>query len=59
MATFPKSLHFIHNKLTGRRLMHDEISEIVRDAVQGNLNENEISAFVTVLDMQKMECTGR
>lgn len=55
VATFPKSLHFIHNKLTGRRLMGDEISEIVKDVVQGNLNENEISAFVTALSMQGLD----
>lgn len=55
IATFPKSLQFIHNKLTGRRLMYDEISEIVKDVVQGNLNENEISAFVTALNMQGLD----
>ncbi len=61
VATFPKSLQFIHNKLTGRRLMYDEISEIVKDVVQGNLNENEISAFVTALSMEGLdmdEATG-
>lgn len=55
IATFPKSLHFIHNKLIGRRLGYDEISEIVKDVVQGNLNENEISAFVTALSMQRLD----
>ena len=61
IATFPNSLQFIHNKLTGRRLEYDEISEIVKDVVQGNLNENEISAFVTALSMQGLdldEATG-
>ncbi len=61
IAPFPKSLQYIHNKLTGRRLGFDEISEIVRDVVQGNLNENEISAFVTALSMQGLdldEATG-
>lgn len=61
IATFPKSLQSIHNKLTGRRLGFDEISEIVRDVVQGSLNENEISAFVTALSLQGLdldEATG-
>jgi len=61
IATFPKSLQFIHNKLTGGRLGYDEIFEIVKDVVQGNLNENEISAFVTALSMQGLdldEATG-
>lgn len=61
IAIFPKSLQFIHNKLTGRRLGYDEVSEIVKDVVQGNLNENEISAFITALSMQGLdldEATG-
>lgn len=55
IATFPKSLQFIHNRLTGRRLLHHEIYEIVKDVVQGNLNENEISAFVTALSIQGLD----
>lgn len=61
IATFPKSLQFIHNKLTGKRLDYHEIYEIVKDVVKGNLNENEISAFVTALSMQGLdldEATG-
>ncbi len=55
IAAFPKSLQFIHNKLTRRRLLYDEIYEIVKDVVQGNLNESEISAFVTALSMQGLD----
>lgn len=55
IASFPKSLHYIHNKLIGRRLGYDEVSEIVKDVVEGNLNENEISAFVTALSMQGLD----
>lgn len=55
VATFPKSLQFIHNKLTGKRLTYPEIHEIVKDVVQGNLNEGEISAFVTALNMQALD----
>jgi AMP phosphorylase len=55
IAPFPKSLQFIHNKLTGKRLLYDEIHEIVKDVVQGNLNESEISAFVTTLHLQGLD----
>ena len=55
IAAFPKSLQFIHNRLTGRRLLYHEIYEIVKDVVQGNLNENEISAFVTALSIQGLD----
>jgi len=55
IAIFPKSLQFIHNKLSGRRLLYNEILEIVTDVVKGNLNEGEISAFVTALHMQGLD----
>lgn len=55
VAMFPKSLQFIHHKLTGRRLLYNEILEIVKDVVQGNLNEGEIAAFVTALNMQGLD----
>ena len=55
IATFPKSLQFIHHKLTGKRLLYDEILEIVRDVVRGNLNEGEIAAFVTALNIQGLD----
>jgi len=55
VAPFPKSLQFIHNKLTGKRLLYDEIHEIVKDVVQGNLNESEIAAFVTTLHLQGLD----
>ncbi|HMK32687.1 MAG TPA: hypothetical protein VK431_03580, partial [Nitrosopumilaceae archaeon] len=55
VAPFPRSLQFIHNKLTGKRLLFDEIHEIVKDVVQGNLNESEIAAFVTTLHLQGLD----
>ncbi len=55
VAPFPKSLQFIHNKLTGKRLLYYEIHEIVKDVVQGNLNESEIAAFVTTLHLQGLD----
>lgn len=55
IATFPKSLQFIHHKLMGKRLLYNEILEIVKDVVQGNLNEGEIASFVTALHMQGLD----
>ena len=55
VATFPKSLQFIHHKLTGKSLLYHEILEIVKDVVEGNLNDGEIAAFVTALHMQGLD----
>ncbi len=55
IATFPRSLQFIHHKLTGKRLLYNEILEITKDVVEGNLNEGEIAAFVTALNMQGLD----
>ena len=55
IAPFPKSLQFIRNKLSGKKLLYSEIHEIVKDLVDGNLNENEISAFVTALHIDKID----
>ncbi len=55
VAPFPKSLQFIRNKLSGKKLFYPEIREIVQDLVDGNLNENEISAFVTSLHIDKID----
>jgi len=49
IAGAPKSLHYIREKLGGRKLTSDEIIEIVSDVVKGNLSEIEIAAFVTAL----------
>jgi len=49
LAPFPSSLYFIRNKLRGRKLTYEEILEIVRDVVEGNLSEIEIASFVTAL----------
>ena len=45
----PKSLHSIRSKLRGRKLAYEELLEIVRDVVEGNLSDIEIAAFVTAL----------
>lgn len=49
VAKFPNSLQFIANKLKGRKLSYDEIFEIVKDVVEGNLSEIEIASFVIAL----------
>ena len=49
IAKFPTSLHFIKDKLNGRKLNYEEFCDIVKDTVEGNLNESEIAAFVTAL----------
>jgi len=55
IAAFPASLQFIRNKLSGKRLLYPEITEIVKDVVNGNLNESEIAAFVTSLHIEKID----
>ena len=55
VAPFPSSLQFIRNKLIGRKLNNDEIHEIVKDVVEGNLRETEIASFVTSLHMQGVD----
>lgn len=49
IAPFPASVFFIRNKLSGRRLVYDEILEIVADTVAERLSDVEIAAFVTAL----------
>ncbi len=51
ISPFPTSVYFIRNKLSGRKLTYDEIYEIVKDMVKGNLSEIEIASFVTALHM--------
>jgi len=49
IAPLPSSVYFIRNKLRQRKLTYEEIHEIVRDMVRGNLSEIEIASFVTAL----------
>jgi AMP phosphorylase len=49
VANPPNSLHFIREKLKGRKLTYDEIHEIVNDTVKRKLNDIEIASFVTAL----------
>lgn len=50
VAKFPKSLQHIKNRLKGRQLTDEEIHEIVKDVVEGNLSEIEIASFVMALN---------
>lgn len=45
----PESLHAIRDKLQGKKLTHDDMLKIVKDAAEGDLTETEIAAFVTAL----------
>ncbi|MFB0543278.1 MAG: AMP phosphorylase, partial [Candidatus Bathyarchaeia archaeon] len=49
IAPFPHSVYFIRNKLMRKKLCYEEILEIVKDVVEGNLSEIEITSFVTAL----------
>jgi AMP phosphorylase len=55
VANYPSSLQFIKNKLNGRKLTYEEILQIVKDAVDGNLSEMEIASFVTALDTKGLD----
>ncbi len=49
VAPFPSSLQYIRERLKGRRLTKNKIYEIIKDVVNGNLSEVEITAFVVSL----------
>src|SRR3990172_6079201 len=55
IAPFPSSLQYIRNKLMGRKLNFDEINEIVKDIVEGNLKDTEIASFITSLHLQGLD----
>jgi AMP phosphorylase len=51
-AKFPVSLDFIKSKINGRNLGYEEMLAIVKDVVEGNLEQIEIASFVTALATQ-------
>jgi AMP phosphorylase len=55
VAKFPSSLQHIKNKLKGKKLSYEEIFEIVKDVVEGNLSEGEIASFVAALETKGMD----
>lgn len=55
ISVFPKSLQFIRNKIEGKKLLKDEIYEIVKGVVDGSLNEGEIASFVTALHIRGID----
>ena len=55
ISAFPKSLHFIRNKLEGKKLLKSEVYEIVKGVVDGTLNESEIASFVTALHIRGLD----
>lgn len=54
VSRFPSSLQHIRERLKGRTLSYDEILEIIKDVVAGNLNDMEIASFVTTLHEQRV-----
>lgn len=55
VAPFPKSLQYIKEKLSGRRLSYEEMEEIVKDTIKGNLTDIEIASFVTALHFSDLD----
>lgn len=47
---YSKSLNAIKNKIAGRKLTYEEIFSIVKDAVDGNLSDIELTALVVALN---------
>lgn len=52
LSSVPESLEHIRAKLQGRKLVYQDIVEIVKDVVEGDLSEIEVAAFVTALHSQ-------
>ncbi|MCD6367544.1 MAG: AMP phosphorylase [Candidatus Aenigmarchaeota archaeon] len=50
----PKSLMYIREKIQGKTLDYKKIYEIVKDTVNRDLTESEISAFLTALEIHKI-----
>lgn len=55
VAKFPSSLQYIKNKIKGKKLNYEEIFEIVKDTVEGNLSEGEIASFVVALETKGLD----
>lgn len=51
----PMSLHYIKEKLRGRKLKDQEIYEIVKDIVEGNYSDIEITYFVSACYIRDMD----
>lgn len=51
-ADQPESLHFIREKLSGRRLTASQIRMIVSDTVEGHLSDVELASFITALHIR-------
>ena len=55
VAKFPSSLEYIKKKIKGRKLSYEEIFEIVKDVVEGNLTDMEIASFVIALETRGLD----
>lgn len=54
IAKYPKSIDYIKQRIKGKTLTKEEIYEIVRDVVEGTLNDVEITAFVLALEAREL-----
>lgn len=58
----PVSVEYIKKKIEGEKLKHEEIQQIVRDIVEDNLSNIELSSYITAvyirgMDMDEIEWT--
>ena len=51
----PKSLEYIREKINGRDLNQKKIEEIIRDITIKDLTESEIAAFVTAMQINRID----
>jgi putative thymidine phosphorylase len=49
MTSKPRSLHYIHKKISGKELERKEILEIIRDIVNNALTQAEVAYFVSAV----------
>lgn len=51
----PASLKFIKKKISGHKLSREEIYAIIKDIVNNNLSDIELSAYVTAVSIREMD----
>ncbi|MEM2050096.1 MAG: AMP phosphorylase [Thermoproteota archaeon] len=51
----PQSISYIRKKMSGQKLSGEEIRVIIRDIVENNLSDIELSAYVSAVEMRGMD----
>ncbi|MBO3798683.1 MAG: AMP phosphorylase [Thermoproteota archaeon] len=51
----PQSIAYIRKKMSGQKLSGEEIRVIIRDIVENNLSDIELSAYVSAVEMRGMD----